>query len=219
MPATLTPDIEVIESGHDGGGIDIPAGGDDDGGGSGNRLPGIPQRAYFTVIQLALAGIVMFFMALTSSFLVRKGLGDDWVAFGLPKVLWFNSLVLLASSLTIEVARRNLREGALAIFKRWWMVTTALGILFVAGQWVAWRNLAAQGVFLATNPSSSFFYVLTALHALHLMGGIIFLFVVALRSWRRSRITRSTAAGLAAIYWHFMDGLWLFLFALLYLGR
>ncbi len=107
----------------------------------------------------------------------------------------------------------------MAIFKRWWMVTTALGILFVAGQWVAWRNLAAQGVFLITNPSSSFFYVLTALHALHLMGGIIFLLVVALRGWQRSRITRSTAAGLAAIYWHFMDGLWLFLLALLYLGR
>jgi cytochrome c oxidase subunit 3 len=219
MPATLTPDIEIIESGHGGGGINIPAGGDDDGGGSGGGRPAIPQRAYFTVIQLALTGIVMFFMALTSSFLVRKGLGDDWVAFGLPKVLWFNSLVLLASSLTIEIARRNLREGALAIFKRWWAITTALGILFVAGQWVAWRNLAAQGVFLATNPSSSFFYVLTALHALHLVGGIIFLFVVALRSWRRSRITRSTAAGLAAVYWHFMDGLWLFLFALLYLGR
>jgi cytochrome c oxidase subunit 3 len=219
MAATLTPDIEIIESGHGGGGIDFPAGGDDDGGGSGGGRPEIPQRAYFTMIQLALAGIVMFFMALTSSFLVRKGLGDDWVAFGLPRVLWFNSFVLLASSLTIEVARRNLREGALALFKRWWSITTALGVLFVVGQWMAWRNLAAQGVFLATNPSSSFFYVLTALHAMHLMGGIIFLVVVGLRSWRRSRITRSTAAGLAAIYWHFMDGLWLFLLALLYLGR
>lgn len=219
MPATLTPDIEIIESGHGGGGTNFPAGGDDDRGGSGGKRPEIPQRAYFTVIQLALAGIVMFFMALTSSFLVRKGLGDDWVAFGLPKVLWFNSLVLVASSLTIEIARRNLREGALAIFKRWWAVTTALGILFVTGQWVAWRDLAAQGVFLATNPSSSFFYVLTALHAMHLMGGIIFLLVVALRTWQKSRMTRSTAVGLAATYWHFMDGLWLFLFALLYLGR
>lgn len=218
MPATLTPDIELIDAGH-GGGTDIPAGGDDDGGGSGRGLPGIPQRAYFTVIQLALAGIVMFFMALTSSLLVRKGLGDDWVAFELPRVLWFNSLLLLTSSLTIEVARRNLREGALGAFRRWWALTTALGVLFVAGQWVAWRSLAAQGVYLATNPSSSFFYVLTGLHALHLTGGIIFLVVVALRSWRGARITRPTAAGLAAIYWHFMDGLWLFLFALLYLGR
>jgi cytochrome c oxidase subunit III len=219
MPATLTPDIEIIEAGHNGGGIDVPAGGDDEGGGSGGGRQHIPQRAYFTVIQLALAGIIMFFMALTSSFLVRKGLGDDWVAFALPHVLWFNSLVLILSSLTIELARRNLRVGVFGAFRQWWAITTALGLLFVAGQAVAWRNLSAQGVFLATNPSSSFFYLLTASHALHLMGGIVFLFVVALRSWRRSRITQSTAASLAAIYWHFMDGLWLFLFALLYLGR
>jgi cytochrome c oxidase subunit III len=218
MPETLTPDIEIIEAGHGGGG-GIPAGGDGDDGDSGSGLPGIPHQAYYTAIQLALVGIVMFFMALTSSFLVRKGLGDDWVAFALPRVLWFNSLVLLASSVTIEVARRHRREGAVAAFRRWWVFTMALGALFVAGQLVAWRRLAEQGVFLATNPSSSFFYVLTALHALHLTGGIVALFYVAFRHWQRSRITQSIAADLAAIYWHFMDGLWLFLLALLYLGR
>ncbi len=218
MPETLTPDLEIIEAGH-GGGTGIPAGGDDDGGDSGGGLPEIPQRAYYTVIQLALVGIVMFFMALTSSFLVRKGLGDDWVSFGLPRVLWFNSLVLLASSVTIEVARRHRRGGAVTAFRRWWAFTAALGALFVTGQLVAWRQLAEQGVFLATNPSSSFFYVLTALHAVHLSGGILALCYVAFRRWQRSRITQSVAADLAAIYWHFMDGLWLFLFALLYLGR
>jgi cytochrome c oxidase subunit III len=219
MPETLTPDLEIIEAGHGGGGGDVPAGGDDDGGDSGSGLPGIPQRAYYTAIQLALVGIVMFFMALTSSFLVRKGLGDDWVAFALPHVLWFNSLVLLASSVTIEVARRYRHEGAVGAFRRWWAFTAALGALFVAGQLVAWRDLASQGVFLATNPSSSFFYLLTALHAVHLSGGILALGYVAFRHWQRSRISQSVAADLAAIYWHFMDGLWLFLFALLYLGR
>jgi cytochrome c oxidase subunit 3 len=217
MAGTLTPDIEIIDAGH-GGGIDVPAGGGDDGD-SGSGFPPIPQRAYFTVIQLALVGIVMFFMALTSSLLVRKGIGDDWVAFALPRVLWFNSLVLLCSSVTIEVARRHLREGAFGAYRRWWAFTTALGVLFVAGQWVAWRQLASQGVFLATNPSSSFFYLLTALHALHLTGGILALLYVAFRHWQSSRITQFTAVSMAAIYWHFMDGLWLFLFALLYLGR
>src|SRR5579872_1206349 len=183
MPGTLTDELEILHSGH-GGGTDVQAGGDGDNSRGG--LPAVPRRVYFTAVQLALAGIVMFFMALTSSFLVRKGLGDDWVAFALPKVLWFNSLLLLASSLTIELARRNLREGALSIFNRWWVITTALGILFVTGQWVAWRNLAAQGVFLATNPSASFFYVLTAVHALHLIGGIIFLLVVGLRTWQKA---------------------------------
>src|SRR4029077_17524393 len=132
-----------------------------------------------------------------------KGLGDDWVAFGLPRVLWFNSLVLLASSVTIEVARRRRREGAIAEFRQWWGFTAALGALFVAGQLVAWRQLAAQGVFLATNPRSSFFYVLSALHAWHLSGGILAFFYVAFRHWQRSRITQSIAADLAAIYWHF----------------
>jgi cytochrome c oxidase subunit 3 len=219
MPGTVTDDIEIIDAGH-GGGTDVPAGGDDDGDGhGGGGLPAIPQRAYFTAIQLALAGIVMFFMALTSSFLVRKGLGDDWVSFTLPRILWANTLVLLASSGAIQFARARLRSGDTEGFRRWWSITTALGVLFLVGQFAAWRQLAAQGVFLVTNPSSSFFYLLTALHGLHLLGGIVALLYVTYRPWQRSRITQSTAADLVSIYWHFMDGLWIFLFALLYLGR
>jgi cytochrome c oxidase subunit III len=218
MPGTLTDDLEIIEAGH-GGGTDIPAGGDNDDGGSGSGLPKIPERAYYTVVQLSLAGIVMFFMALTSSFLVRKGLGSDWVSFTLPRVLWVNTLLLVASSVTIQVALRQIREGAAAAFRQWWALTTALGLLFLVGQLLAWRQLAAQGVFLATNPSSSFFYVLTALHGIHLAGGIVGLLYVRFRPWQRSRIRQVTAAGMASIYWHFMDGLWLFLLALLYLGR
>jgi cytochrome c oxidase subunit III len=219
MPGTIIDDVEIIDAGH-GGGTDVPSGGDDDGDGhGGGGLPAIPQRAYFTAIQLALAGIVMFFMALTSSFLVRKGLGDDWVSFTLPRILWANTLVLLASSGAIQFARARLRSGDTEGFRRWWGITTALGVLFLVGQFAAWRQLAAQGVFLVTNPSSSFFYLLTALHGLHLLGGIVALLYVTYRPWQRSRITQSTAADLVSIYWHFMDGLWIFLFALLYLGR
>jgi cytochrome c oxidase subunit III len=112
-----------------------------------------------------------------------------------------------------------LRSGDTEGFRRWWAITTALGALFLVGQFAAWRQLAAQGVFLVTNPSSSFFYLLTALHGLHLLGGIVALLYVTYRPWQRSRITQSTAADLVSIYWHFMDGLWIFLFALLYLGR
>jgi cytochrome c oxidase subunit III len=217
MPGTITDEIEIIDSGH-GGGTGVPAGGDDDGEGSGGSRE-MPQRAYFTVIQLGLAGIIMFFMALTSSFLVRKGLGNDWVAFNFPRVLWLNTLILIGSSVTIQVARRHLRERDTAAFQRWWTLTTSLGILFLAGQFIAWRQLASQGVFLVTNPSSSFFYVLTAAHGLHLLGGIVALFWVSHRNWRRSRISQATATDVTSIYWHFMDGLWVFLLALLYLGR
>jgi len=218
MPGTVTDDIEIIVAGRGGGG-GVPAGGDDDGGDGGSGLPAIPRRAYFTAMQLGLAGIVMFFMALTSSFLVRKGLGTDWVAIALPPVLWFNSLVLLVSSATIQAAGRRLEAGDAQSFRYWWGLTIALGLLFLSGQVIAWRQLAAQGVFLSSNPDSSFFYLLTAAHGLHLAGGILALLYVAFRPWRRSRITQATAAALAGIYWHFMDGLWLFLLALLYLGR
>jgi cytochrome c oxidase subunit 3 len=217
MPGTLTDDIEILDAGR-GGGTDIPAGGgDDEPSGGGYRR--VPERAYFTVVQLSLAGITMFFMALTSSFLVRKGLGNDWVTFGMPRVVWLNTLILLASSFTTTVSVRRIREGAVASFRSWWTLTTALGVLFLFGQVLAWRQLRAEGVFLSTNPSSSFFYLLTALHGLHLAGGVVALLYVMFRQWRRSRITQATAASLAAIYWHYMDGLWLFLMALLYLGR
>ena len=218
MPGTLIDDIEIIEAGHGGGGS-VPAGGDDDGGDGGSGLPAIPRRAYFTAMQLGLAGIVMFFMALTSSFLVRKALGADWVAIGLPPVLWFNSLVLLVSSATIQLAGRRLEAGDRQSFRYWWGLTIGLGLLFLSGQVIAWRQLAAQGVYLSSDPDSSFFYLLTGAHGLHLAGGILALLYVAFRRWERSRITQATAASLAGIYWHFMDGLWLFLLALLYLGR
>src|SRR3972149_2037130 len=100
MPRTVTDDVEIIVTGasRGGGGSDVPAAGDGDGGPGGSGLPAIPRRAYYTALQLGLAGIIMFFMALTSSFLVRKALGADWVVIALPPVLWFNSIVLLASS-------------------------------------------------------------------------------------------------------------------------
>jgi len=217
MPGTVVEDIEVTDEGK-GGGTDIPAGGDDDGD-SGGGFPAIPQRAYFTAISLGLAAIVMFFMALTSSYIVRKGLGGDWQPVRLPSILWFNTLVLLSSSGTIELARRRLHAGESVAFRRWWAVTTLLGTAFLIGQVQAWRQLAAAGVFLASNPASSFFYLLTGAHGLHLLGGVVALLYVALRAWRLSRITQSTAAELASIYWHFMDGLWVFLLLLLRLGR
>jgi len=217
MPGTITEDIEIIDAGH-GGGTGTPAGGDDDGGSSGGPRR-VPRRAFFTALQLGLAAIVMFFMALSSSYIVRKGLGNDWQGTPMPRVVWFNTAILLVSSITIIVARRKLDSGQQEAFRSWWWVTTGLGLLFLAGQIIAWRELAAEGMLLATNPSSSFFYLLTAAHGTHLAGGILALFYVAFRPWQRSRITQATAAELTSIYWHFMDGLWVFLFVLLTLGR
>src|ERR1700729_1395620 len=117
MPGTVVEDIEIIEGGHDGG-TGTPAGGDDDGS-SGGRRP-FPRRAYFTALQLGLAAIVMFFMALASSYIVRKGLGTDWQRTPMPRVVWFNTAILLISSATIIAARKKLdgrdRDG----FQTWW---------------------------------------------------------------------------------------------------
>jgi cytochrome c oxidase subunit III len=217
MPGTILDDIEIIDAGR-GGGTGTPAGGDDDSGSPGRRRP-VPRRAYFTALQLGFAAILMFFMALASSYIVRRGLGTDWQRTPMPPVIWFNTAVLLASSITIIVARKKLEKSQREAFQSWWMVTTGLGLLFLAGQIVAWRQLAAAGMLLATNPSSSFFYLLTAAHGAHLAGGILALLYVMFRPWKRSRISQSTAAELAAIYWHFMDGLWIFLLVLLTLGR
>src|ERR1700690_4155070 len=110
MPGTMIEDIEIIDAGR-GGGTGTPAGGDDDGGLSGWRRQG-PSRAYLNALQLGLAAIVMFFMALTSSYIVRKGLGNDWQRTPMPPVVWFNTAILLFSSATIIVARKKLESGA-----------------------------------------------------------------------------------------------------------
>jgi cytochrome c oxidase subunit 3 len=176
---------------------------------------------YLTGTSFALAAILMFFMALASSYIVRKGTGGDWQPLGVPRILYLNTAVLLASSVTIEVARKKLAAGAgdVASFRNWWAITSALGALFLGGQIVAWRELAEQGVFLATNPSSSFFYVLTASHGVHLLAGLLALFYVAVRSGQRVWRRRAIAAEATAIYWHFLDGLWIFLLLLLNFGR
>jgi cytochrome c oxidase subunit 3 len=215
VPGTVAENFEIqIEHGHVGS---LPPGGRS-GGGNG-RPNSIPRRAYMTGITLTIGAMMMFFLALTSAFIVRRGTNNDWQAFVLPRVLWANTLVLLASSATLELARRQLLRGATAAFRNLWSLTTALGLVFVGGQLIAWHQLRAAGVFLNTNPSSSFFYLLTAAHGVHLLGGIIALLYVAFRSWNRSRTTQSTAVDVAATYWHFLDGLWVFLFLLLFLGR
>jgi len=213
-PPASQLDLEDIGIGPGG-----PGGGRDGERGPGDRGRPVPQRSYVTGLTMGLAAILMFFMALVSAFIVRKGLSDDWRAFPLPPILWVNTAILLASSVTIEVARRRLARLDISGFRHWWGMTTALGLLFVAGQLVAWRQLVHEGIYLATNPSSSFFYLLTAAHGVHLLGGIIALFVIGLRSWQNARVTRSTATEMAAIYWHFMDGLWIFLFLLLMMGQ
>ena len=212
---SATEELELLELGHDDRG---PAPPPRDGRGDGPSR--VPQHTYLTGLVLGLAAILMFFLALISAFIVRKSLGGDWMATAVPRILWLNTAILLASSLTLERARRGLAAADLPGFRHWWGITTALGVTFLTGQIVAWRQLAEAGVYLASNPSSSFFYLLTGAHGLHLFGGVLALAVVWLRGEPpAARLTRSTAARVAGVYWHFMGLLWVCLFLLLLLGQ
>jgi len=172
-----------------------------------------------TGIWVAFAAITMSFAALTSALVVRQGTALDWHHTPLPPVLYFNTLVLLASSATLEVSRRRITAYARGLEShraepmRWLLVTLALGLLFVAGQYLAWLHLKSEGLYLATNPSSSFFYVFTGVHAVHVLGGLCGL-VYVMRQLQRSVLRRSTFAA-AAQYWHFMGILWVYLFFVL----
>ena len=147
----------------------------------------------------------------------------------MPRILWLNTAVILLSSATIERARRLFAPQATGLsdfrgwprrWRGWWGLTTALGVAFLAGQLIAWRQLAAAGIYLATNPSSSFFYLITTAHGIHLLGGLVALSVVGFRSWpAEARVSHGTAVTVSAIYWHFLGVLWVFLFLLLLVGR
>ncbi len=223
MPgSTVTDEVELIGTGRGGGGGSSGDAGNSGGGGDDWKGPSgsarVPQRAYVTGMTIALAGILMFFMALVSAYIVRKDMPNSaWIPLEVPRILWLNTLILIASSFTLARAHNRFTAKDEEGFRHWWATTTVLGVLFVAGQILAWRQLAAQGLFLATNPSSSFFYVFTGAHGVHLLGGILALLYVQFRATRK--VARGTAIEVVSMYWHFMDGLWVFLFLLLYLGR
>jgi cytochrome c oxidase subunit 3 len=222
MPGIVTDEIEIIRTTGGGrGGSSSDGDGGHGGDGDGNASGGsgsVPQRTYITGMTVALGGILMFFMALTSAYIVRRDIpNSNWHALAVPRILWLNTALLIASSFTLARARRLFKANDQEGFRHWWAITTVLGVFFLVGQLIAWRQLASAGLYLATNPSSSFFYVFTAAHGLHLLGGVFALAYVLLR--RTHRLTKSTATEVVSMYWHFMDGLWVFLFLLFLLGR
>jgi cytochrome c oxidase subunit 3 len=225
MPGTTAvPDLELIieDSRGGGGGGQPPAGGDggdDDDGDQRPRKWSPNSRRYSTAIAIGIVSILMFFMALASAFIILRRTSEVWLTVHLPRILWANTLILLGSSFTLERARSRLSLADSSGFRRLWSLTTVLGFLFVAGQLVAWRQLVAQGLYISSNQASSFFYIFTGAHAVHLLGGVAALLFVSLRNFEKSQISTSVAAELASYYWHFMDGLWIFLLALLYLGK
>ncbi len=162
-----------------------------------------------------LATVAMLFAAFTAALLVRRT-GGDWVRVDLPVIVWLNTVFLLASSAAVEMARGKVRRNAQYGAVRWLAAAGFLGTLFLAGQIVAWRSLAARGVFLPTNPHAAFFYMLSAVHGAHVVGGLAAL-VWTTRRAVHGAYSWAQHVGLthAAVFWHFVAGVWLYLMVLL----
>ena len=172
------------------------------------------SKAQLTLLAL-LATIAMLFAGFASAYLVRRE-GMDWAREQLPGILVFNTFVLLASSAALEAARAAQRRGRSRNLRQWIAAGAFLGLAFLGGQLVAWRQLAAQGVYLPSSAYSSFFFMLTAVHAVHLVGGILALGYLVWRvsRYQRRRIEDGFLNG-CVVYWHFVDGVWVFLYLLL----
>lgn len=166
-------------------------------------------------LMALLATVTMLFAAFTAALFVRRT-GTDWVPVPLPPIVWANTVILIASSAAVELARASVRRDVSGLPARWLAIATLLGVLFLAGQVGAWRMLAGRGVFLPTSPHAAFFYMLSAVHGAHVLGGLAAL-TWTLQRTMRGAYTRARHGGLthAAVFWHFVGGVWVYLLALL----
>jgi len=241
----MTP-FSTQPSGHNGASLPPHAGGGDDGRDSGDSMPdSIPNygerlRRARMGLAIAMTPIVMLFISFTAVYLIRRGflsldLSDTayiqtWVPVRLPwTLLLANTIILMASSITIDLARREItREAALAPVQSipgvslgderhfpWLALTTVLGLVFLAGQLFVWSKLSSRGFHLAGGTSSSFVYILTAMHGLHLAGGILALMFANVASvLQRPVETRRIIVDITSWYWHCMTGLWIYILVL-----
>jgi cytochrome c oxidase subunit 3 len=259
MPAILHPDEVTeklpsrrVDDGDTGGGKLPPVDPKHTGGGGegdnwsnkpvGSRGPRERLQRYRLGLFFALGGDLMFFIAIVSAFFVSKHAGhidaynhwvNPWLPIGIPSILWLNTVVLLVSSITMEMARRGIFHEidvleewfgfGTPVRKRvlpWLSVSILLGMLFLWGQYVAWKQLALQRIFFAGNPSSRFFYLITGIHGIHLLLGILALVAAAVgMTTVKLMESRQILVDCAAWYWHMMGALWIFLFGLLVYGQ
>src|SRR5438552_4842974 len=190
-------------------------GGDGDFGDSGSAFPISKGQIGLWIL---LTAVFMLFAGLSSAYIVLRGV-PSWQNIELPSMLWPNTAILLLSSLAIELSRRAIRRNDLQSMKRWLAIGGTLGLAFLAGQLAAWRQLVNAGVYLPSTLQSSFFYILTGLHGLHLLGGVVALGLVLAKALK-NRLTAFNyePLKLCAMYWHVMDALWVYLFLLLLLS-
>jgi cytochrome c oxidase subunit III len=238
--ASYTPTVSIDDprTSTGGSGALPPKWGGDDGNFDSSFFDTRLRRARLGLV-VGLTGIAMIFISFTSAYVVRQGLPTldprtnvllhDWFPVPLPRLLLLNTVVLLISSVTMELARRQAARQASAQSSSipgvrveakdemsWLALTVVLGLSFLIGQWMAWRELAANGFYVASSPSSSFVYLLTGMHGVHLFGGVVALLSAGFASLlRRSAYSQSILVDVTGWYWHFMALLWVYILCLL----
>ncbi len=168
---------------------------------------------------LLIASVAMLFAALTSAYIVRQAEGN-WLYFELPPMLYWTTGVILLSSIVLQVGYGFAKKGQNESLKLMVLTTFVLGLVFLVGQVLAWQDLVAHSVYFVGNPSGSFLYVLTGLHGLHIVSALIYLIIVLVSAYRL-KINPNNLAQLemCITYWHFLGGLWLYLFIFLILNQ
>lgn len=167
---------------------------------------------------LFIVSIVMIFAALTSAYVVRKAEGN-WLEFNLPDMFYYTSGIILLSSVTMHIAYASIKRDLFDRAKIFITITAILGVIFCYGQFIAWGELVNNNVYFVGNPSGSFVYVFSGLHGVHIVSGIVFLIIVLINIFRSKIHSKNMSLmEMCTTFWHFLDGLWLYLFGFLLLN-
>jgi cytochrome c oxidase subunit 3 len=170
-------------------------------------------------LWLFLVTVLMIFAALTSAYIVRQAEGN-WLEYELPEIFWVTSGIVLLSSVSMQAAYFAAKRDNFIGLRIAMVFTVLLGFAFLVGQWYSWVALVDREVFFVGNPAGSFLYVFTGLHALHLISGVIFLIIVLISTFRYKVHSQAlNTLEMATTYWHFLGGLWLYLFLFLLLNH
>jgi cytochrome c oxidase subunit III len=175
-------------------------------------------------IGATLTFVTVTFAALCLVFVLRSRVAFNWYHIYLPPVLWLDTVLLLASSVTYEIGHRRLKLQDQRAFFQWTQTSAALGVLFLAGQFVAWWQILATGQLMRNNPHSTFFFLLSGMHGAHILVGLAGLAALLYRtrepaSGPKWQMNTRVLANAVALFWHYLDVLWLILFGLLLLVR
>jgi cytochrome c oxidase subunit 3 len=171
------------------------------------------------LLWMFMVSIVMIFASLTSAYIVRQAEGN-WLAFNLPNILWYSTVILLLSSVTAQLAYRAAKHDNIGYLKVYLSLSLVLGVGFLVTQLYTWGALVDNNVFFVGNPSGSFLYVIMGVHAFHLISGLFYLLIMLGRSFQYKVHSKNLLhIGLSVSYWHFLDVLWIYLFVFLLLNH